>query len=92
MHLAGALNRPAVGLFAPTSRAHASYGSVAALASAAPCAPCHSTGSACPRGLDRCVAWDSAAVAPAAVAQAVVGRLVELGRLAPPATSRRAVA
>ena len=93
MHLAGALNRPAVGLFAPTSRAHASsYGSVAALASAAPCAPCHCTGLACPRGLDRCVAWDSAAVAPAAVAQAVVGRLVELGRLAPPATSRRAVA
>ncbi len=78
MHLAGALGRPAVALFSPTSRAHAApYPSTDALASARACAPCHAVGSACPLGHDRCLAWDDAAVSPQAVADAVLKRLGE---------------
>jgi ADP-heptose:LPS heptosyltransferase len=84
MHLAGALGRPAVALFAPTSRCHVSpYSSAVSLSSTAACSPCHHAMSACPRGNDRCVAWDSAAVGPSAVAGAVLERLLEQGRVAP---------
>lgn len=83
MHLAGALNRPCVALSSPTSSAHAApYASVVALRSRRPCAPCHATGPACPLGHQRCLAWDDAAVSPAAVADAVLERLA--GRAAWP--------
>ena len=91
MHLAGALGRPTVAVFAPTSRAHASpYAACSTLASSAECAPCHETASRCPRGFDRCTAWDDPSLRPAAVADAVIGRLVRLGRLAPAAERKTA--
>ena len=81
MHLAGALGRPAVGLFAPTSRSHATpYADTMPLAASAECSPCHAVGSACPRGLDRCVAWDDQVVRATAVADAVFERLNRQGR------------
>ena len=81
MHLAGALGRPAVGLFAPTSRSHATpYADTMPLAASAECSPCHAAGSVCPRGLDRCVAWDDQAVRATAVADAVFERLNRQGR------------
>ncbi len=93
MHLAGALGRPSVGLFAPTSEAHASpYAGTVQLAAAAECSPCHAVGSACPRGLDRCVAWDDHAVRPGAVADAVFERLNRQGRRMPGEGSGIAIA
>ena len=84
MHLAGAMGRPSVGLFAPTSRAHASpYPGAVSIEAAAECSPCHAAGSACPRGLDRCVAWDDDAVRATAVADAVFDRLNRQGRQMP---------
>ncbi|MHC4414928.1 MAG: glycosyltransferase family 9 protein [Planctomycetota bacterium] len=84
MHLAGALGRPTVALFAPTSPAHASpYAGAVSLAGAAECAPCHDTTSRCPKGFDRCIAWDGEAVQPSAVARAVIERLQEQGRKLP---------
>ncbi len=81
MHLAGALGRPTVALHAPTAAAHAApYPSVVSLSTHAACAPCHASGGVCPRGLARCVAWDEEAVAPPAVAAAVVERLMTQGR------------
>ncbi|MHC4769261.1 MAG: glycosyltransferase family 9 protein [Planctomycetota bacterium] len=86
MHLAGALGRPAVALFAPTSSAHAApYSSAATLSSDVECSPCHEAGSPCPRGHDHCVAWDDDAVKPGAVVNAVLGRLLQQGRIASPA-------
>ena len=86
LHLAGALGRPAVALFAPTSSGHASpYSSAVTLSSALECSPCHETGSQCPRGHDRCVAWDSDALGPQAVVNTVLDRLLQQGRIAPPA-------
>lgn len=91
MHLAGALGRPVVALFAPTSRAHASpYPNAVALSSGEPCSPCHTTAARCPRGFDRCVAWDSRAVAPEAVAAEVLDQLRNLGRLGPETPARKA--
>ncbi|MEM7230218.1 MAG: glycosyltransferase family 9 protein [Planctomycetota bacterium] len=73
MHLAGALGIPTVGLFAPTSDSHAAdYRQTTALRSALACAPCHQTGTTCPQGHDRCVAWDDDAVSPEAVVEASV--------------------
>ena len=81
MHLAGALGRPAVALFAPTSPAHADpYANAVALAGTAECSPCHATGTSCPQGLDRCIVWDTDGVRPAAVADAVLDRLARQGR------------
>ena len=84
MHLAGALGRPAVALFAPTSASHASpYASAARLRSTAECSPCHQAGASCPRGFDRCVAWDSDSLKPSAVADVVCERLSQQGRQLP---------
>jgi ADP-heptose:LPS heptosyltransferase len=86
LHLAGALGRPAVALFGPTSSAHAApYASALSLSSALECAPCHETDSRCPRGHDRCIAWDSDALAPQAVVNGVLDHLLQQGRIAPPA-------
>jgi ADP-heptose:LPS heptosyltransferase len=76
MHLAGALGCPTVALFAPTSPALASpYETAAPLASTQACAPCHAGAGRCPRGLERCVAWDAETVAPGAVVDAVRRKL-----------------
>ncbi len=76
MHLAGALGRPTVALFAPTSLAHASpYASAIPLASSAACSPCHATTNSCPKGFDRCVAWDDTAVEPGSILETVRRRL-----------------
>ncbi len=76
MHLAGALGRPTVALFAPTSRTHASpYASAIPLASSAGCSPCHATANSCPKGFDRCVAWDDTAVEPGSILETVRRRL-----------------
>ena len=76
LDLAAALGRPTVALFGPTSRDHASlYTRATSLASAAPCAPCHEAGQRCPKGYDRCIAWDDDAVRPQAVADAVLERV-----------------
>ena len=84
MHLAGAMGRPAVGLFAPTSSEHAApYRGIVPMAAGAECAPCHASGSSCPRGFDRCIAWDDDAVSAAAVADAVFDRLGRQGRSMP---------
>lgn len=81
MHLAGALGRPTVALFAPTSSEHAApYAGAVSASSDAECAPCHEAVTTCPIGHDRCVAWDSEAVSPAAVAGAVLDRLRRQGR------------
>jgi heptosyltransferase-2 len=86
LHLAGALGRPAVALFAPTSSDHASpYASAVSLSSTLECSPCHETDSQCPRGHDRCVAWDSDALGPQAVVNTVLDRLLQQGRIARPA-------
>jgi ADP-heptose:LPS heptosyltransferase len=85
MHLAGALGRPGVALFAPTSTGHAApYANAISLASAASCSPCHNTASVCPDGHDRCMAWDSETVGPQAVVAAVLEQLMRQGRIAPP--------
>jgi ADP-heptose:LPS heptosyltransferase len=86
MHLAGALGRPGVALFAPTSTGHAApYASAVALASGSGCSPCHNTASVCPDGHDRCVAWDSETVGPDAVVGQVLEQLMRQGRIARPA-------
>ena len=83
MHLAGALGRPAVTLFAPTSFEHARpYCNAVRVASSAECSPCHTASDKCPKGLDRCVAWECASLSPEAVASAVLDRLVRQGRKA----------
>ena len=93
LHRAGALGRTCVGLFAPTSRSHATpYAGTVPLAAAAECSPCHATGSVCPRGLDRCVAWDDQAVRATAVADAVFERLHSQGRRMPREGSGIAIA
>jgi len=93
MHLAGALGRPSVGLFAPTSRSHATpYTSTVPLAATLECSPCHAVGSTCPRGFDRCVAWDDQAVRASAVADAVFERLNRQGRRMPREGSGIAIA
>ena len=59
LHLAGALQRPTIGLFAPTSARHAEpYPGIRVLASEAICAPCHTVQSQCPKGFSSCVAWE----------------------------------
>jgi len=86
LHLAGALGRPAVALFAPTSSGHASpYANAVSRSSTLECSPCHETGSKCPRGHDCCVAWDNDALGPQAVLNTVLDRLLQQGRIAPPA-------
>jgi ADP-heptose:LPS heptosyltransferase len=76
MHLAGALGRPTVALFSPTSKAHAApYANALSIASASQCAPCHATDEECPIGLDGCTGWDDDALAPGTVAEAVLDRL-----------------
>ncbi len=73
LHLAGAMGRPTVALFAPTSPAHvALYDNVTPLSSGTACAPCHEVGQRCPKGFDRCIAWDHEAVRPQVVADAVL--------------------
>ncbi len=82
MHLAGAMQRPTVAMFAPTSRRHASdYEATLALVAAAPCSPCHQTAGICPLGHDRCMAWESSPVSPSVVAEAVIDQLRLRGRL-----------
>ncbi|MHC4949101.1 MAG: glycosyltransferase family 9 protein [Planctomycetota bacterium] len=72
MHLGAALGRPTLSLFAPTSPGLAPRGAgCVSIGSDASCAPCHDATAACPRGHDRCVAWDVPALAPAAVAARV---------------------
>ncbi|MCH8151529.1 MAG: glycosyltransferase family 9 protein [Planctomycetes bacterium] len=84
MHLAGALGRPTVALFAPTASAHAApYADAVALASTQDCSPCHETTDRCPRGFDRCVAWDCSTIRPQAVADAVAQTLHRHGRGVP---------
>ncbi len=84
LHLAAALGRPTVALFGPTSRDHASlYTHATSLASAAPCAPCHQAGQRCPKGYDRCIAWDDNAVRPQTVADAVLERVSQHRAAAP---------
>jgi ADP-heptose:LPS heptosyltransferase len=74
LHLAGALGRPTIGLFAPTSAAIASpYSTVHAVASAAACSPCHAAAGGCPMGHERCIAWPSVDVT--AVADAVLAAI-----------------
>ena len=86
LHLAAAMGRPTVALFAPTSRAHvALYDNVTPLASGAPCAPCHEVAHRCPKGFDRCIAWDHEAVRPQVVADAVL-ECVSKQRAASPTT------
>ena len=93
MHLAGALGRPTVALFAPTSRTHASlYANAVTLTPKVTCSPCHETSARCPKGFDRCVAWDDAAVQPPAVVDAVMGWIGKQGREVSAAVSRMAVA
>ncbi|MCZ6810555.1 MAG: hypothetical protein O7D97_01005 [Planctomycetota bacterium] len=93
MHLAGALGRPTVALFAPTASAHAApYANAVALASTQDCSPCHETTDRCPRGFDRCVAWDCSTVEPQAVADAVAQRLDHQGRGGVPAVAEDASA
>ncbi|MEE8156009.1 MAG: glycosyltransferase family 9 protein [Phycisphaerales bacterium] len=84
MHLAAALGRPTVALFGPTSRDRASlYTRTTSLASAAPCAPCHEAGQRCPKGYERCIAWDDDAVRPQTVADAVLERVANRGAESP---------
>ena len=56
------------------------------------CSPCHETSARCPKGFDRCVAWDDAAVQPPAVVDAVMGWIGKQGREVSAAVSRMAVA
>ncbi|MCH7848374.1 MAG: glycosyltransferase family 9 protein [Planctomycetes bacterium] len=84
LHLAAALGRPTIALFGPTSRDHASlHPRTTSLASAAPCAPCHEAGQRCPKGYDRCIAWDDDAVRPQTVADAVLERVSQHRAAAP---------
>jgi heptosyltransferase-2 len=93
MHLAGALGRPAVALFAPTSHAHAlPYASAVTLSSDADCSPCHEALSPCPRGNDHCVAWERDGVAPEAVAGTVMDQLRRQGRIDSPPDANIAAA
>lgn len=73
MHLAGLLGRPTIGLFAPTSREHASpYPSIRPLMSDISCAPCHASSGTCPKGFSRCIAWDREILMPPAIMEAVL--------------------
>lgn len=73
MHLAGAMGRPTVALFAPTASAHAApYQTVVTRQSKVECAPCHAAGETCPLGFDCCIAWDDDAVAPEQVVEQVL--------------------
>jgi ADP-heptose:LPS heptosyltransferase len=76
MHLAGALGRPLVALFAPTSGRHApGRPDVRVLSSDATCAPCHAAVDECPLGHERCRAWEAAPVAPSEAASEVLALL-----------------
>jgi ADP-heptose:LPS heptosyltransferase len=69
LHLAGALQRPTIGLFAPSSRHHAEhYPSVQSLASGAMCSPCHESGTSCPKSFPTCVAWEDPKLSPERIA------------------------
>lgn len=73
MHLAGALGRPCVALFAPTSVAHAArQEAVHPVASDAACSPCHAADDRCPLGHERCVAWDATSLEPGRIADRVM--------------------
>lgn len=76
MHLAGLLGLPTIGLFAPTSREHASpYPSVQPLMSDFSCAPCHAASGSCPKGYPRCVAWDRDILLTPAIMESVMRTL-----------------
>lgn len=78
MHLAGALQRPTLGLFSPTSRSHADpYPSVQTVMSEVPCAPCHVVGDSCPKGFARCVAWEDPVFDPDTLTTRVLHMLEE---------------
>ena len=84
MYLAGALERPTVALFAQTGSAYAApYANAVALASTQDCSPCHETTDRCPRGFDRCMAWQCSTVRPQAVVDAVAQTLDHRGRGVP---------
>jgi hypothetical protein len=75
MHLAGSLGTPSVALCVPTSAGHATgYRGMTAIVSRASCSPCHGAGVGCPRGWERCRAWDELDAAPSEIAR----RLVEM--------------
>jgi ADP-heptose:LPS heptosyltransferase len=73
LHLAGALDVPALGLFGPTSVHHAApYGRVQPLAGDAPCAPCHTAVGTCPLGKPACLALSAQPLGGDAVAEAAL--------------------
>lgn len=76
LFLAGSFGKPTISLFAPTNGAQAKlYGSFTSLHSKADCAPCHALAEKCPKGFDRCVAWEDEAVKPQLVVDAVLEQL-----------------
>ena len=80
MYLAGSFGKPTVSLFAPTNGVHAKlYGSLTSLHSKAVCAPCHAVTDECPKGYDRCVAWEDEAVNPQLVVDAILEQLTKQG-------------
>ncbi|MCH8825000.1 MAG: hypothetical protein IH984_16005 [Planctomycetes bacterium] len=80
MYLAGSFGKPTISLFAPTNGVNAKlYGSLISLQSKADCAPCHETTDICPKGFDRCVAWENESVKPQLVIDAVLEQLTEQG-------------
>jgi ADP-heptose:LPS heptosyltransferase len=79
LHLAGALNIPVVGLFAPTSAAHgAPYPHHLPLVSTMECAPCHHAGPECPRGYESCLAWNDEALAPTSIVNTLCRHLADV--------------
>ncbi len=82
LHLAGAMQVPTIGLFAPTSaRMGDTFDSVLPVKSNMGCSPCHAIGTQCPQGHDRCLAWESPDLAPAAIATKVM-RVISAARSA----------
>lgn len=80
MFLAGSFGKPTISLFAPTNGAHAKlFGSLTSLHSKAVCAPCHAVTDICPKGFDRCVAWENESVKPQLVVDAVLEQLTQQG-------------
>ena len=80
MYLASSLGSSTISLFAPTNDIHAKlYGSLINLHSKEQCAPCHEVTDTCPKGYDRCIAWDNQAVKPQLVVDAVLEQLANQG-------------
>lgn len=80
MYLASSLGSPTISLFAPTNGMSAKlYGSTISLHSKEQCAPCHELTDICPKGHDRCIAWENEAVKPQIIIDAVLKQLTIQG-------------